>query len=370
MRLMIASILLLALSLALPSWAQKINTANDWPLATSTANKRLVKRSRTSTGYLVAANDSLTEDLTSLTEVQKKKKRKKRRKSKRSKKRRRSKKKKSKKRSNNFAIGQLDDFEPTEEIYELLPEEEVTTTTRTSSKSSNSKSVQDIPAIESINQITTTEYDVLPQTKKVSSFALTPIVGATFFNLDGTFLTDNFVNDVQTDVGFTAGIAAEYSKPTSFLGFESGVFFSKLRIQGDDNNNFFCGSRVTCNELNYLENDYIHIPLNVKLYPIKREKFNLHAKLGATAGFLMNSTLDLQNLQFGGINQTNDVTNLFNVLDFLGNVGLGGKFNLSSSMSLMVEAVYMRSLTDISDTGLSDAYHEGFSATAGLSINL
>lgn len=251
------------------------------------------------------------------------------------------------------------------------------TNSRTGSKKIVRKVIRKSPKTSSVS----TALPDLP-TQKPTLFHFTPLVGASYFTMTGNLLKNSFVNKVEHQVGFAAGILAEFRKNRSIFGLESGFMYVQAGTQGDKNT--AQSTAIAGERLNYLFNEYIYVPLNVKLYPLRFNSFEMYLKAGVLAGFLMTS--DMESSTLNNIPVQRDTSSHFKSNDFQGNVGLGGRGRISRDFSIGFEVTYHRGFTDVSDTLTpvvpttltasstsnlgNDAYNTGFMAVLGLVIDL
>lgn len=213
---------------------------------------------------------------------------------------------------------------------------------------------------------------ITPVTKKRNSgFLIKPFAGGTVGHIRGGFLENTFSNSIEDLVGFTVGAVAEWHPRASWFGVEAGAHYGHNGAEGSGSN------QLNTTRLNYICNEYLYIPANLKLYPIRLNKFEMFLKAGVQYGFLLKST-------FAGINNFNqrfevDGKQFFKDSDFQGNLGLGGLARLSTNISLGFEFVYNHGFTDIANsvaltnvnsTGSNDAYNRGFVGTLGVVIDL
>lgn len=216
------------------------------------------------------------------------------------------------------------------------------------------------------------------KTPKQSNFQLTPIAGGSVSMIRGDLLKNTFANNIEEYTGFAFGVLTEYRPFGSFFGVETGAHYVQTGAEGDSDT-----AQANTNRLNYICNEYLYIPLNAKLYPIRLANFDLFLKAGVKFGWLLSSTVGgttAQNFQYEV-----DGTSSFKGTDFAGNLGLGFKARVSRAVSLGFEAVYHRGFMDISNsfaTNFSnfnangaanlgnDAYNSGVMATLGIVIEI
>ena len=225
-------------------------------------------------------------------------------------------------------------------------------------------------------QATTLVATLPPLPKQRSTlFHFTPILGASYFTVTGDLLKNTFANKIEHSIGLTAGIFMEYRKDRSVFGLESGLYYSQVGAKGAKN----VVVVTTQERLNFLFNEYLYVPLNVKLYPIRFDSFEMYIKAGLVGGFLMSSTLE-------GTTPTNfqyqkDSSASFKSNDFQGNVGLGGRGRMNNDFSIGFELAYHYGFADISDSLSTvtvpttnnlgnDAFNTGFIGTIGLVIDI
>lgn len=213
----------------------------------------------------------------------------------------------------------------------------------------------------------------LPTKSKPKRFHLTPIIGATYGQIEGSFLTSRFSNIIESDFGLTGGLLAEFHKEGSIFGVETGIIYSQTSVIG--NNNLLT---LNSSSLDFMTNEYLMFPLAAKIYPIRKERFNLYIKAGVAGGALLNSTFR-QNNNTTIANLTSDSSSFFKESEFQWLAGAGARIQLSKDIAFSIDSYYFRSFNNIIDndnafvllgsTG-GDARIVGVNTTAGLVIDL
>ena len=229
------------------------------------------------------------------------------------------------------------------------------------------------------SEMTTVVSKMAPLPRKAkTNFLITPFAGASVSLIRGDFLKNSFANNIEEYTGLAAGALAEWHPRGSWFGVEFGAHYVQTGANGD------AGTAVAnTNRLNYICNEYLYLPVNLKLYPVRLANFEMFLKAGVEYGFLLAST-------FAGTTANNfqyeiDGKDVFKSNDFMGNLGIGGKARVSRNVSVGFELIYNRGFVDISNSLATnivnlnangaanlgnDAYNSGFIGTLGVVIDI
>lgn len=158
---------------------------------------------------------------------------------------------------------------------------------------------------------------------------------------------------INTQFGMAAfekdGAASQNNSEGAFVGGLTFDIGEKSRVL--ETGLTYFQANTSSRSLN-IRTSYLAIPLNAKFY-IAGEQQGLYIKTGMLTSFLV------------GTNNSEQTRNF----DLIGNIGLGGKLNVSKNMNFIIEGTYNRGFID-SLKADGNSYNQGLLITAGVAFDI
>ncbi|MDR2921643.1 MAG: PorT family protein [Tannerella sp.] len=191
-------------------------------------------------------------------------------------------------------------------------------------------------------------FSILTLQAYAQQFSFIPKVGYNAARISG------FPDEAKTKHGINAGLSVEYRliRP---IAIESGIYYS---LQGTTME-YEYGKELIILDFD-IDNDYINIPVFVKGYLYK----GLHIYGGPQIGFLVNSKLNISgNVNFFDLaewksNDSYDIKEYQNKVDFSGIIGLGYQFDIglliSANYNFGLNKLFKSEKVEVEDVNLTD----------------
>ncbi len=190
--------------------------------------------------------------------------------------------------------------------------------------------------------------------------SILPVLGLNSFTIESS------KTKTKANEGLMAGFLVEVGTIRTTL--ETGLIFNQIGAKTDfqptDGNN---------NKLETIERfhdlEYVSFPLIGKFYVSGHRVNGFYLKGGVIPSFITSAK---EIITEKDKEQNKDVRKDFNAVDYLGQIGLGGKIRLSKRISLALDASFNRSLAAINKTNTKEdngeMFNQGLSLSSGLHI--